>query len=602
MYSRRPAARSRVGRRLVTATGALASWLCGAGTIAAQEAACTEGRIAEIVIDNNSVFDLSDPGLEGRFSWAYRIANGLHFRTRPEVIERELLFEVGDCYDVELLRDSERLIRGFGFIARVDIHEVRQADDRVQVVVDTQDEWSTKVDIGVGADEGRPRFEGARLVEDNLLGTGRRAGLFFDQSEYERIYGMEYVAPQLFSTRSDLALQVARTEVGYSVHQSVAYPFVGEDGRVAWRQKVERRDRYFELFMPDDTDRLARIWMPTRREQVELAGAFRWGGRRYRHALIGGALVGERINYPGLPIFADSAERPVVPSDVLRPEWQPISTARAMLLLGGRSVEFVRRQAVETVNGVEDLQLGMEGEISIGPTIPFASKEHDLALAGGFSVAMEPRPEIALGGQIAVDGRRNLSAAADTPAWGDVTAEVDGWAYLRGRRDSPNTVVASVSAVGGWNPSSPFQLTLGGDAGLRGFPRHLDPGGRRIVTSIEHRRFFGWPFRDLLDLGGVVFVDAGKIWPGDVPFGVESPVRAAAGIGIRAAFPPGSRQTFRADFGIPIFGHEGVRGFVVSVGTGQVIGRRQVTRRDPQIVRSARYALTSSRFLYSGWW
>ena len=122
------------------------------------------------------------------------------------------------------------------------------------------------------------------------------------------------------------------------------------------------------------------------------------------------------------------------------------------------------------------------------------------------------------------------------------------------------------------------------------------------MASIEHRRYLGWPLPDLFDLGAVAFLDAGKIWAGDAPFGMESPVRATVGVGIRAAFPAGSRQTFRADFGIPLRGIAGNRGFVVSVGIGQVIGRR-VTAPDPQILRSARYALTSSRFLYSGgWW
>src|SRR5690606_3248891 len=155
------------------------------------------------------------------------------------------------------------------------------------------------------------------------------------------------------------------------------------------------------------------------------------------------------------------------------------------------------------------------------------------------------------GGQAAIEGRRR-DETADRPDWGDVMGEIDVWAYLRSEPESPHTTVASLSAVGGWSASSPFQLSLGGDAGLRGFPRHVDPGGRRVVASIEHRRYLGWPLPDLFDLGGVAFIDAGKIWPGDVPFGIESPVRATAGVGLRAAFPAGSRQTFRADVGIPL--------------------------------------------------
>src|SRR5690554_3834116 len=92
---------------------------------------CEQGPISSIFVDNHSVFDLSDPDLRSRFDWAYRLANSLHRPTRESVIRRELLFSAGDCYDVELLRDSERLLRSLRFIAAVDIFGVRQPDGSV---------------------------------------------------------------------------------------------------------------------------------------------------------------------------------------------------------------------------------------------------------------------------------------------------------------------------------------------------------------------------------------------------------------------------------------------------------------------------------------
>ena len=559
---------------------------------------CPAGRISEVIIQNGSVFDLT--GREGRFSWAFNLANTLHIRTRPDVIERELLFRVGACYDVDQLRASERPLRSFGFIARADIYGVRAGGDSVQVVVDTQDEWSTRIQPEVDSRDGL-ELSGITAVEDNIFGTGRHVALFYDRENDQRVYGAEFISPQVLGTRTDLAFKGARTEVGYSLHQAVAYPFVGESGKWAFRQQVGRSDDYFELLVSDPQSDLERIWLPVRRLETEVGAAFRWGGERYRHALVGVALVGERITYPGEAIYPDSLNRPIVPLTRFLPKWSPVRSTRAVLLLGGRSVEFVRRRSLETINSIEDLQLGVEGEISLGPTIPLFSGDRDLALAAGLNIASELRPSLIVGGQVAVEGRRRDSEA-DRPDWGDVMGEIDLWAYLRSGPESPHTTVGSISAVGGWNASSPFQLTLGGDAGLRGFPRHLDPGGRRVVASIEHRRYLGWPLPDLFDLGGVAFLDAGKIWPGDVPFGIESPVRATAGVGLRAAFPAGSRQTFRADVGIPLRGGAGVKDLVISIGVGQVIGRR-VTGPDPQILRSARYALTSSRFLYSGgWW
>lgn len=561
---------------------------------------CPEGAISSVLIQNGSVFDLSAPALEGRFGWAYRLANALHFRTRSGVIDRELLFKPGDCYDVDALRDSERLLRGFGFIARADIYGIRESDDSIQVVVDTQDEWSTRIQPEVDSRDG-VELAGITLVEDNIFGTGRRVALFYDQSNDQKVYGAEFASPQVLGTRIDLGLQASKTEVGYSYHQAIAYPFVGEWGKWAFRQQIGREDEFFELLVPRSSEEPDRIWLPMRRIEVEVGGAFRWGGERYRHGLVGAALVHEKIGYPDAPVYPDSLGRPIVPLVAFTPEWSPTRSTRAMILLGGRSVEFVRRRALETINGIEDLQLGIEGDISFGPTLPFLTDEDDLAFSAGLSAAAEPADVLAIGGQLAFKGRRRMDVNEEAE-WADLVGEISLWGYLRSEPESPNTVVASMSVVGGWNATSPFQLSLGSDAGLRGFPRHLDPGGRRVVASIEHRRYLGWPLPELFDLGGVAFLDAGKIWPGDVPFGIESPVRATVGVGIRAAFPAGSRQTFRADIGVPLRGHSGNRGFMVSVGIGQVIGR-SVTAPDPQILRSARYSLTSSRFLYSGgWW
>ena len=154
-----------------------------------------------------------------------------------------------------------------------------------------------------------------------------------------------------------------------------------------------------------------------------------------------------------------------------------------------------------------------------------------------------------------------------------------------------------MAAAGGWHHGVPFQLTLGGRTGLRGYRDHLHPGGRRIVASLEHRRYVGWPLPTLFDLGTVTFVDVGRMWSGDVPFGIDTPLRVNIGAGLRAAFPPGSRQTFRLDVGVPIRSDFTLSDVVLQAGVGQAIGRR-FARRDPQVGRSSRHGLSSSTFTF----
>jgi hemolysin activation/secretion protein len=99
---------------------------------------------------------------------------------------------------------------------------------------------------------------------------------------------------------------------------------------------------------------------------------------------------------------------------------------------------------------------------------------------------------------------------------------------------------------------SPFQLTLGGRDAVRGFAEEHSPGGRRLLLTVEDRIFFNWPWPDLIDLGLTLFADAGRVWSGDVPYGVDSGWEAALGIGLRYSLPAGSRRGGRIDLAWPL--------------------------------------------------
>jgi hypothetical protein len=596
--------RSRADRRPAVLRGALCvtALLALAGRARAQDAgapgdtlaACPDGRISRVFVDNHSVFDLSDPELEPRLDWAYRLANDLHVATKEEVIRRELLFREGDCYDVERLRESERLLRETEFIARVDVFGIRQPDGSVHVLVDTQDEWSLRADMKVGG-SGGSGLTGVRLREDNLFGSGQRVFASYRRYREEQVYGAGWFAPQLFGTRLDATLEGGRTRVGYLFDQSIAYPFVGEVGRWSFRQSVQHSDYFFEFLVPEG-DGLTRVWLPERRESFELGTAVRFGPRRLQRTLVGLALVGERVEYPAVPttLAADSDRivpaLPGVPLDT-------IASVRAMFLLGQRNVYYVRRHGLDSVNGTEDVRLGVEAEAAFSPSLPGLTETRDLALDFGFSAAT-PLGDVALVGVgSTLEARRDYDSPVSRSEWSDVLAQADAWAYLQPAEDSRSVLVAAVTAVGGWYGRTPFQVSLGGYSGLRGYPRFVAPGGRRVVGSLEARRYLAWPLPDLFDLGAAAFVDAGKVWAGDAPFGVDSRIHADVGLGLRAAFPPGSRRTLRLDVGVPIKHDLKLRQVVVTVGVAQLIGFGSL-HRDAELLRSTRMGSAASAFVF----
>lgn len=551
---------------------------------------CRLGRISELFIDNRSVFDLSDPDQDDRFLWAFRLANRLHVPTREEVIRRELLFDVGDCLDPALMEESERILRRSAFIARVDIFAVRQPDGSNHVVVDTQDDWSTKVEVQMEQGTGM-RPSGFRVGEDNLFGTGRRVSAFYLRSFEERVYGATYLDPQLFGTRWQAGAEAGRTQLGYLFSESLIYPFVGETGRWGVRQEVRHHDRYLE-FLSEREEGLVGVLFPERRRGFDLGAAIR-RGRPGRLTLLGAMLAGEWISYPGEARLSsdDGTELDSLPSF---PGMDSVGSVRAMLLTGRRNVYYVRRRALDSVTGTEDVRLGLEVELGVGRSLAWLSTADDVSLDFGLFGAGEVMPGLLAGTQLRLEGKHEASALAEGDTWRDVFGQFDAWVYLRPSDESRHTWVAALAAAGGWNTRVPFQLTIGGATGLRGYPRHIFPGAQRAVISLEQRSYLGWPFPQLFDLGTVAFVDAGRTWAGDVPFGVDSPVRANVGLGLRGALPPGSPSTFRLDLAAPIQSSLRVSDLVLSLGFGHAIGRQ--VREDPQLRRSSRSGISTSLF------
>jgi hypothetical protein len=560
-------------------------------------ASCPHGVIDEIVVRPGSVFAAEEARRNGdSFAWAFRLANRLHVPTRPSVIERELLFREGDCLDPELIEETERILRFAPFLADAEI-SVRPAAEpgRHRVVVTTRDEWSLRVEPRM---EGGGRFTALTIQEENLLGTGRQVAVFYRENLGDEQWGASFTSPQLLRTRWRLSAEGARTHLGHLAAADVAYPFTGREGRWAYRVRGSHHDRAFE-FIAGEPGALVSVLFPERRRFVD-AGVVRRFGTMTRQILLGFGASGEWIAYPGDPWFGrrtpDELQSPAL-FDPLGARMDSVASVRATLLAGQRSVRYVQRRGVRAVNAPDDLPLGVEFQFGLGQGIRALSTGEDLAVEVGVFASEEAfGRRLTSGIDLFLEGKRDYVAPADETEWEDVLAELNLWTLWNPVPDGPTTIAFSLVGAGAWHTGVPFQLTMGGGAGLRGYPRHVYPAGHRLVGSAEYRRYVAWPFPDLFDLGTVLFVDAGRSWAGDVPYGVDSPGLIAVGGGIRAAFPPGSRQTFRLDVGMPVTGAR-VRDVVFTAGVGQAIGPGP-RERDPQIARSTRRTLTTADFIY----
>ncbi len=533
---------------------------------------CPRGTIGAVFIDNHSVFDPTSIPENERIRWAYRTANRLHMRTRPRVIRDELAFREGDCYDPVLLRESARILREFRFIADVDVYSVPQPDGSRHVVVDTRDEWTTKSALAVRFDEG-VRFEGASLIEENFLGRGISLGAFHMQRDATRETGGLLEIPRLGRTDWDIRVAGGVTSIGSTFDQAVVRPFQGERTGTAFRQSIRtQHDLYTwvrgetgtsgRLDSSSDSTRVTHVILPILERRIEVALS-----HRFADGPVVGLVAGGGLSFEGVtPSPADEAElvlggdfgAPVAADTVTQAELGSQLGRRRALRLGAsvgiRQIRFTERRGLDAVRGVQDLPIGREATVTFGRSVGStgAGRPWDLhTRLDGFRGG-ELGPALAFL-HLTAEGRREPGHPGNS-GWRDLILEGQALTYWHPDRVAAPTVVVRGAIQGGWRTDAPFQLTLGGPDGVRGYSDLAMPGGRRVVSSVEGRWPMDGPLPHLVDLAGALFLDVGRMWEGDVPFGSASGLRSAAGAGLRLGFPSGSGSVIRIDLAVPLEG------------------------------------------------
>jgi hypothetical protein len=268
----------------------------------------------------------------------------------------------------------------------------------------------------------------------------------------------------------------------------------------------------------------------------------------------------------------------------------PYRSARINSLFAYRHLRFGRGARLDMLNGSQDLSIGFEvsGLAGHGFGGVDGSTADFFANAGLFLGAGSGEGYGYL--QALVESRRSAS----TGLWTNTIASARLRLYQRITRTQ--TMVVDGEYGAGRNTSRPFELGLGqNDGGVRGYAASHDAGGERAALKLEDRWYAG-TIQSRVDVGFVWFVDAGRVWAGDVPFGTTSAVKVGVGAGVLAAAPKGSERTFRLDAAFPV-SPDPYAGWVVRL---TVVNLAQLgASREPLDVTSGRELVTtSSQFTY----
>lgn len=197
--------------------------------------------------------------------------NILHNRTRPNTIERRLLFTRGDLFDSLRWAESERLLRQEKFLADAKVRTRVGPEGRATTSVETWDKWSTSVLTGLNRSGGEVQWL-LGLSEANLLGSGRSIGGYYQSTVLRTSWNVAFLDNAFVRQGHLLSLNLSEASDGNTYAVRLGRPLSTRFQEFAWM--LEYDDATSSKYVWGD----APLWLQLRREHPAVRSTD-WSGR-----------------------------------------------------------------------------------------------------------------------------------------------------------------------------------------------------------------------------------------------------------------------------------------------------------------------------------
>lgn len=480
--------------------------------------------------------------------------NRLHVKTQKSFIRNELLLREGDLLEPDLMRESERNLRRYTFLTDVSVRSRRINDQEADLFVNTEDQWTTKPNLSWGSTRGS-RILDIGIEEENFLGLGRRVGLRYEKApERDGFVGL-YGDPRFLNTRLRLNLRYARFSDGHRLNYALVQPFYAQEAR--WSYGVNGFDlKRLQHFYYQGIDAAA---LEHVQHNVTFDVNRAWGPRYQRNRA--GLILGYSQNlFPSVLIFDEEAAQ----EEEIQRNLDPVESELfniGMSLVRDRQ-RFVKFYYVDNFGRTEDLPYGTLASLAVVHSNDDRGRDFLTSnFTGRYTFHRNARQYFV--------SHAGLSLRREAGEWNNWIAEFLLRYYIQkdstkfGFFKSPKqTLAANLAATITADMDAPFQLSLGEDEGLRGYPFRGFTGLNRALLNLEYRVMIPWEHR-LVGVAAVPFIDSGYVWNPDHHFG------ASVGIGLRIGLKKyGRTRVLRVDYAFPLV-NSGGRGGSLSVTAGQ---------------------------------
>jgi hypothetical protein len=387
-----------------------------------------------------------------------------------------------------------------------------------------------------------PNVRSLRVGSSNLAGVGISTSVGWKHDGvYEDHLQGRLVDHQLFGQPYVLDLSGSKNSFGRENYGQLSLPFRTDVQRFAWRGLIGEH-RAHATFVARDTGRIA---LAFDRSFAEAGGIFRIGPPG-KLALAGISFTNERTR-PDTNVIriTDFGFRPDTAAALLG-RFAESRAARINALAGLRWLRFQRVRGFDALRGSQDVPIGFQLGTLVGRGLnALEANSNDIFVASDLYLGVGNN-RVIYRLQAQAEARRLL----DGDAWDGLIGSGRFSRHLR--VSERRTRIFSLEWSGTERVLVPHALALGSpEGGLRGYSGTEEYGGRRGIARLEEQIFLGSPF-NYGDAGISLFFDAGRLWPGDLPYAQRTPVRTAAGVSFLVAVPMRSTRTWRLEVAAPI--------------------------------------------------
>lgn len=504
----------------------------------------SQAVIGNVLIDNQNIFDLANPHEN---NWLFRLANRLHYRTRPSVIRSQLLFHPGDRYSRRLLDESERILRAEDYFYDAVITPVAYHNGRVDVRVRTWDVWTLNPGFNFSR-SGGTNSTGLQLEELNALGTGIAVHAK-RTSDVDRVINLYQIEDLHFLGSFTAVVPTYENNSDGSMRELlVNHPFYALDTHSAWGFDVMRWTRIDSLYdLGSIVDQFHEDYRTVSANYGWSQGLQNGWVRRWNiGATLDQHVFGPTPGWSGATVLPQDRKLiyPWIEFTLVEDDFEKLRNRNQI----ERTEDFYFGTLAEARVGWSDQAWGADRDALIFSSV--ASR--GFSMPGGSMLLLTDN----LLGRLEHGTLRN----------GMVTASAKYYLVESERA----LFYAAVQGAGGHNLDLDNQILLGGDSGLRGYPLRYQAGTGEALMTLEQRYFTDWyPFR-LWRVGGAAFFDAGRTW-GSVPLAQPSlGLLKDVGVGLRFGNSrSGLGNITHVDLATPLDRRAGVKGLQFLVQTQQ---------------------------------